>query len=92
VLTPNGRFLLVNPGLPHRFKARWAATGGKQVIQGAGSQKPEDLLHLKDLIETGQLRPVIDRSYQLESMVEAHRYVDQGHKQGNVVVNVNHDN
>lgn len=92
VLTPSGRYLLVNPGLSHRFKARWAATGGQQVIQGAGSQRPEDLLHLKDLIEAGQLRPVIDRSYPLERMAEAHRYVDQGHKKGNVVVSVNHGN
>ncbi|MCC7359247.1 MAG: NAD(P)-dependent alcohol dehydrogenase [Anaerolineales bacterium] len=90
VLTPNGRYLLVNPGLSQRFQARWASTGGKQIIHGAGSQRPEDLLHLKDLIETGQLRPVIDRSYPLEQLVEAHRYVDQGHKKGNMAVIVAH--
>lgn len=88
VLTPNGRYLLVNPGLADRLRARWASTAGKQVIHGAGSQKPEDLLYLKDLIEAGQLRPVIDRTYRLEQMVEAHRYVDQGHKKGNVAVTV----
>ena len=84
VATDGGRFMVETIAL--LVVTRWV--GSKRVRSGIGRRRKEDVLFLKELIEAGEFRAVVDRRYPMDQAVEAHRYVEAWHKAGNVVLTI----
>ncbi|MBC7810030.1 MAG: NAD(P)-dependent alcohol dehydrogenase [Burkholderiales bacterium] len=91
-LKPNGRYLLASFKMKQLFQMLVTSrSGGKKVICALSSENLEDLLLVKELVEAGTIKSIIDRCYPLEQAADAHRYYESGLKRGQVVITLEHN-
>jgi NADPH:quinone reductase-like Zn-dependent oxidoreductase len=88
-LTKNGIMILSAAGMMEMLQGLWfSMTSKRKIITGVISHNKGDIIFLKELVEKGVFKPVLDRIYPLEQIVEAHAYVEKGHKRGNIAVSI----
>lgn len=88
-LSKNGIMILSAAGITEMLQGAWISmTSSKKVLMGVISHTAVDMAILKELIEAGKFKPVIDRTYTLEQIAEAHAFAETGRKRGNVAIEI----
>lgn len=88
-LSKNGTMILSSAGMPEMILGSWISmTSGKKVLKGVISHSAKAIAFLKDLIETGKYKPLVDRTYPLNLIADAHAYFEKGGKKGTITINI----